>query len=396
MPAEQRATPAATTSGQRQAAGRLLQNLPRLLLILGLPLGFLYATLTPPFQVPDEPAHFYRSFAISQGTCISPAQQTIPQTIHQLVLNFPNRVENEHAVRFQQYQRLMQTNRKQGGTVGVMNPNASVYSCVPYLASAFGIELAKVASQPAIILLYWARLGNLIAYLFLVYLAIRIMPVGRTVLFCLALMPMSLHLAGSVSADGITISSAFLLIAYILYLAFDPRAQVISIRRLVALGCLLLVVTLCKFNPWYVLLVLIIPAERLGGQRKKLLLTGSMLGVALLVSGVWQLVDRANVAVFQAGKTNLGIYVSDNFRFIFAHSGEFFSAVGRSFELYGRDYMREFVGFFGWLSVGLPYWVVSLYLAMLVVAAVGAGEKTKLTARDRLICVVVVVGSIIS
>jgi uncharacterized membrane protein len=71
--------------------------------------------------------------------------------------------------------------------------------------------LAKLSSQSAIVVLYGARLANLVVYLLLVYVALRILPLGRPVLFCIALMPMTLHQAASVSADALTIASAFLL-----------------------------------------------------------------------------------------------------------------------------------------------------------------------------------------
>src|SRR4028119_531544 len=39
----------------------------RFFLLAGLLFGLAFAVVTPPFQAPDEPAHFYRSYAISEG-----------------------------------------------------------------------------------------------------------------------------------------------------------------------------------------------------------------------------------------------------------------------------------------------------------------------------------------
>ena len=36
-------------------------------LFLGLIFGILFLMITPPFQVPDEPQHFYRAFHVSEG-----------------------------------------------------------------------------------------------------------------------------------------------------------------------------------------------------------------------------------------------------------------------------------------------------------------------------------------
>lgn len=379
-----------------ETANRPFQKLPALFLVLGSPIGLLFAVVTPPFQVPDEPAHFYRSFAISEGSCISPAQQTIPFAVQELAAAFPNRVEDRHAVRLQEYRRLMKNNWRQGGDAKVSNANASIYSCVPYVASSIGIALMKIFSEPAIMLLYAARFANLCLYLLVVYAAIRIIPIGRLILFCVALMPMSLYLAASVSADGLTISGAFLLTAFILYLAFDPAIETLSKKTFFVLAALFLFATLCKFNPWFVLLVLIIPSAKFGGQKRKMASAAILLGIIVLVSALWQLADRANVVVFEAGRANLGIHVQDNLRFVLHHPMVFLVAVGRTLRQFRVDFATEFVGYFGWLSIPFPLWLVITYIALLIAAGLVSGSTTRFSLRSRLICASVVVGSTIS
>src|ERR1035438_6893185 len=75
--------------------------LPPLFLALGGLLGLLFATVMPPLQVPDELAHFFRAFAISNGTCMTAADQSVPSTVLQLPAIFPAFVETHHPVRFQ-------------------------------------------------------------------------------------------------------------------------------------------------------------------------------------------------------------------------------------------------------------------------------------------------------
>src|SRR5665647_829060 len=98
---------------------------PPLFLALGGVLGLLFAVLMPPLQVPDELAHFFRAFAISNGTCMTPAEQAVPLTVHQLLAVFPSRVETHHPVRFQDYKRLIGTRWMDGDPVQIRNLNAS-------------------------------------------------------------------------------------------------------------------------------------------------------------------------------------------------------------------------------------------------------------------------------
>lgn len=77
----------------------------------------------------------------------------------------------------------------------------------------------KFFNLPPLVLMYLARLANLIIWLLLAYLAIRITPAYKWVLLTLALVPMAVFEAASVSADGLTIVLSFLMIVYILKLA---------------------------------------------------------------------------------------------------------------------------------------------------------------------------------
>src|ERR1019366_1593469 len=381
--------------------GRLLawdatEILPALFLALGGLLGLLFAALMPPLQVPDEAAHFFRALGISNGTCVSPADQPVPFAVHQLPIIFPTRLETHHPVRFQDYQRLMGSRWTDGQPVPFYNFNANIYNCAPYLASAAAVEAAKLSSLSAIGLLYSGRLGNLALYLVAVYVALRILPFGRPVVFCLALMPMTLHQAGSVSADAATIASAFLLFSYVLYLAFDPRIIALSGRHFAAVCGLVFFTTLCKFNPWLILLLLLIPNSKFGGTRRKLLTVGALLALVLFVFAAWQSIDKVNILAFKAARTNLGIYTDRNLAFILHHPLRFVAVCARSWRLFWADYATEFVGYFGWLSIPLPPWLVKAYLGLLMVTALAGGTHARITLNDRLVCAGIVAGSVAS
>lgn len=370
--------------------------LPPLFLALGGILGLLFALVMPPLQVPDERGHFSRIFAISEGTCMSPAEQSIPQAIQQLSALFPSPLQTNRPVRFEEYRRLMQMGWMNAGQVTYMNQNTGIYSCAPYLAPALGIALAKFLSQPAIVLFYSARLANLAFYLAAVYLALLLMPFGRPMLFCLALMPMTLHQAASVSADSATIASSFLLFACILYLAFDPGVSSVSNLSLFLLGILLLFTTLCKFNPWFVLLVFLIPAERFGSGKKRLWSAVALLGLVLLVSAAWQALDRRNILTFQAIKAADGIDIGENARFILHHPSRFLAAATGSLRQLGAAYATEFVGYFGAISIPLPQWLVNTYIGLLLATGLLCGPRFRMPLANRLICAGVIAGSVVS
>jgi len=74
-----------------------------------------------------------------------------------------------------------------------------------------------------------------------------------------------------------------------------------------------------------------------------------------------------------------GVYVGDNASFVLHHPARFAAAVADAFGQYGRDFRTEFVGYFGWISLPSPQWLVNLWMALLLMAALPA-EGTPLFA----------------
>lgn len=372
-----------------------LSALPALFLLLGLPLGFLFAIILPPLQAPDEVAHFYRAYNVSTGACVPPAYQNVPFALNQLQNGFPARVERSWPVHFQDYRALMHSTWREGEDAHIRNVSANTYTCIPYLAAAVGLELAKITSQSALMLLYGARLANLLLYLGLTYLALRILPVGQLILFCLALMPMTLHQAASASADAPTIATSFLFIAYVTYLAFDPRIITISPRQITILVGLLLIDALCKFNGWLLLLSLLIPAKKLGTTKRKAALVCGMFALFAISALSWQHIDHSNYAQFDQYRASMEVYQSRNLNFVWKRPLDFSEVLLRSWTTYGYPYAVEFVGKLGWVSVPLPDWVTPVYLLMLFLAASVIGQASLLPGA-RVIAGVVFLGSFVS
>src|ERR1019366_10641503 len=59
-------------------------------------------------------------------------------------------------------------------------------------------------------------------------------------------------------------------------------------------------------------------------------------------------------------------------------------------------YATEFVGYYGWLSIPLPPWLVKAYLGLLMVTALAGGTHARITLNDRLVCAGIVAGSVAS
>jgi uncharacterized membrane protein len=342
-------------------------------------------------QAPDEFAHLDRAYGIAEGACVAPTLTSIPRSILELSSAFPPKLEAQRRIGADDIWPFMHKPLSEAQHDEVKNEAANMYSCFPYLPEAVGIEAGRLFNAPPAAILYLGRLANLIAYLGVVYLTLRLLPDFVLPMFCLALTPMALSQAASASWDGVAYSTAFLFCGYTLKLAWDPNISSLQARHYAALSGVVVLASLCKTDVWLVPLLILVPASKFNGLRQKwAVLTGAVL-LALLVVAGWNFVNRENMARWVTHIQEWRqISVSDNAAFIYQHPLRFVQAAARTCEARYQEYAMEFVGKLGWLVVRLPQWAVWLYFGLLGLAALTGTATARMKASHRVVCLCVV------
>ena len=384
-----------------QTLKRTARQIPNLFVFLALLFGCCYAILLPPNQVPDEFKHFLRSVDVASGHCVGHVATQTPISVFNMLQAFPSKLEDAPpATRWltaADYYPWLDQPLEPNRTIGVDDMPAIIYTCVPYLPSGLTMAVAKEIAAPPLILFWAGRLTNLIVFVALVFLALRSLPDFRMQLLGLVLMPMTLSQAASFSADAITLSTSFLLIAYILRLAFDENVFLIGRRDFVILGLLSLSCALTKFNIWLELLVLLIPAAKFRKRRDRLVFVLSMLLICIIAGLGWQAVNSRNIHLFfQDWLGNRSINAQANANWLSHHPGLFLKDIWLTIATFPRHYMTMFVGMLGWITMPLPFNEVIAYLAVLVFVAVTQTERTGLSRRSRTLLGFLFVASCIS
>ena len=90
---------------------------------------------------------------------------------------------------------------------------AALNGPIAYLPSIVTVALLRIVDAPIPLIFFAGRLATLLAFVGIYYLAIRLIPVGKQVLFVLGLFPTTLLLASSYSADPMPIALAVLAIS---------------------------------------------------------------------------------------------------------------------------------------------------------------------------------------
>lgn len=161
----------------------------------------------------------------------------------------------------------------------------------PYLkiGSAVGIALGRLFGFSGATVFYLGRLGNIAFCCMLIGLALYLTPIGQEAMTAVALLPMSIHVIGSLSNDGPVLGLCFIGIALLLRLVLqDARIG----KTEVACTCLVLILLgPCKLVYSLIsLLALFIPSSRFVNRKQEVLLKGALVlspyaGIILLRLG---------------------------------------------------------------------------------------------------------------
>jgi len=245
-------------------------------LIIALVWGILTVFITPPFQAPDEPHHFYRSYYLSCGNLATPSTNdvigdSLPASLQTLAhrythIPFHPRQKTNVAEILSGFSIPLDTDNKNFCSF----PNSSHYLPIPYLPQTISLLIPRLLELPPLYLLYFGRLGNLLIWILLVYMAIRIIPFHKRVLCCIAFLPMSLFQVASLSTDAPTYGLAFLLVAMIFRIAFLNEKQFLRrdhILIIVLSGLLAMSKSAYFLIP---LLIILIPGQRYSSISKQL------------------------------------------------------------------------------------------------------------------------------
>jgi uncharacterized membrane protein len=337
----------------------------RFVLVAALLFGATFAIVTPPFQVPDETAHFYRAYRVSEGRLdLLPAPghlvAPLPVSLHRLGgeifgdLPFhPERRTSPRAI-LTAFRIPLAPERREPVVF------ANVYTCVSYIAPAIGIAAGRLLGAPALALLYLARLTNLLCGAVAIAFAVRRLPAFAWLTAMVALTPMALSLLGSASGDVTILASSFLLVATVARLAWGTAEARRSDLVLLAVAS----AVLCASKPPYLplaLLVLLIPAVRFPrGRRAGFLLL--CCGFSLLAAAWPVVTSRPSGFGRSEGGVDAGRQIHDSL----LHPFHFLGVVIRDYAVHSPRYLGQLVGKLGWLDVQVPIPFLVVYLAVLL------------------------------
>jgi hypothetical protein len=342
------------------------------------------AVEVPPFQNPDEPAHFLRAEQLSRlvliGQRIGPRSaggEADPGILRAAVPFLTLPFNSDHKVTRPMYADAAPV--RWGDRLVLTDfPNTVVYPAFFYLPAVCAIWTGKLLQIPVVETLYLARAMTGAAAVTIGAAAVALAGTAAPWLFVILSLPMVFSLMAAASQDGLMIPVAALAVA--LLSGGIQRTGPVALGRFLAACLCLVLVGMARPPNAALALVLLLPR----GPGLPLRLAG-VAGVVASVAAWTGLAALTAVASFRPDVTpehapdpgaQLAFIVGDPIGFLMA--------LGRTLQISATAFIRQGVGQLGWLDVTMPEWLHHLAWAALGVAALLCA-RTGMALRRRLL-----------
>lgn len=344
--------------------------------------GFLLVFLTPPLAVPDENTHFINAYSISQLNLLPDINSEtgevgkyIPQYIAAFTQehkdNYANELDEGYSYAESYFDSWLQVGDDDRELIFWKSDLVSINPW-SYVVAALGMKIGSLVCNvtgagfdTAYNLLLAGRLANLLFYVLISSLAIKITPCLKRTMMLLFSMPISLFLAASVSFDAILIPVAMLLFAEIMKLYMSNEEHCIKRKDICIVVICTLFLTAVKMAYAPLLgLLLLVPFRKY--ESKKQYITAIIIVMCTGIVGL--LIPQIAIKTSIQGAehiTNPNILLQKDY---FIHHIYYFPKIMYyTLVKYCNFYISGFIAKIGYLDTNLPIIYVGLFGVILLI-----------------------------
>ncbi len=258
------------------------KKLEKKYLFLIITLGLLFMVSLPINAIPDEGAHTYRAYEVSEGHLVSVIYDNefigrkLPKSLNEtLTIEKYSDIDDVLKATTNSKRRKIQFN------------TSALYSFICYLPQSLGIAFARLFTKRLLIQLYFGRLFNFALFVLLMYFSIKIIPIGKNIVFLIGLLPITIQEAISLSPDALTIAASIFLISYILYLREDKK-KLLTRKQYIILLLLCIIISQCKIVYLPLIFILfLLPDKKFKTKKHKYICLLSIVVLVIALNIAW-------------------------------------------------------------------------------------------------------------
>jgi len=196
-------------------------KLEKLFLIVMIPVSICYSLIMIPGMVPDEATHMRLTYSLaSQIMGVEQGKITLrgeEKYIYDHLPTAPNVDSYEYS-----YSHFF-SGEDNGDYVTIDVDSANWKQMFGYFPAVLGVIFSRTMHFGATPTIYIARLCNLFFYLWLTYFSIKKIPIGKQLMFMIAILPMCSQQMMSLSYDAVLNAATFFCLAYGLFFVYNSE-----------------------------------------------------------------------------------------------------------------------------------------------------------------------------
>lgn len=322
--------------------------------------GVLFLLAIPPLQTPDEAAHFLRAYEISEGKLVAQnvhsvtgdyLPSSIQKTIDTLSKDGPIQFNGSKKYNLHETKAALSIPLNQDSRQYYDISASASYSPVAYVPQVIGVLIGKIVHAPVVVMLYLARLCNLIAWIGIGFLAIKLFPWKKWAIAGIALLPMMVAQSISPGIDVISIGLGVLFFAYIFSLRTSGKvltAKQLLLLLLVAVGMVLSKQIMVVFLP----LVFMLKKEQFTLRKYYWLYIALSIFVPILLFAIWSVLS-GHVSQ-SSGQLQNGQNTAEQVTYLLHRPWHVLAVLFNTFFFsWGDGVWTSLIGNFGWVDTPL-------------------------------------------
>ncbi len=389
---------------------KLFEKPEKIFLIICLFWGFVFLIINPPFQASDETAHFWKTYALSQGSLNYKKLTTdtingyktdkpyviagdyLPKGIAQApYINNHIRFKSNEKTSFSETKQILNIKLDDSEKV-FQHYYSPAYTPLSYFPQFMLMKILTAFDINPGWILYCLRICSLLVYSLFAFWAIKTAAVQKWIFFLIALLPMSVYQAAALNTDGITNGLCFLTIAYFLKLIFDSKIKIISNRQFLTAGVLITLTAICKFAYFPVLLMyFLIPKEKFHSKVKKYTVFVCYFILNIILTYIITHISMTGSSDLFGHELR-----AQASAFLIHNPLTVLFAVLKTTMVHFDKYLNGVIGLFGWQDTRMPSLAVYLYILFLIFTAVfypKNNEEDKFNLLQKIVCISIFITS---
>lgn len=343
--------------------------------------GGLMLFLNPPFQVPDEAAHYYKSLSLAEGSLKCEQAVVAPANY----ISLPDdtkltKMSGEDTKKISGTKLFLGLTQPASADMVLVTKSLCGAFPIGYVPQALGLKLGLMANAPPLVSFYLGRLLVFLLAVWATYWAVRVAPFGKIIFVIVGLLPMTIQQVASFSYDSLHLGLVALFIAWVLKLAHEETK--LSSRQYWLLVALSLVALNVKPGYFFLsLLIFILPKAKFAGTRKYWQSTVGFVLASLVFFGVTRVAfNEPGAAAFPAGvdpQAQMWFVIEHPISFLLLVIGMLYDNI--------KDFYQMIVFRPGWLRSSLSAYFYLFTGIGAVLLLRSHEEKVPLTKQQRLV-----------